>query len=120
MNKQLSEYLEKLNNGADFIVEQAPETVQQLVTYAQISSIVYMVVGILLMIALSLVCLFCYKKYDETTEECYIGMFIIFALCNGITLLVFIVQLDEVIKIWFSPKWYILEQFVSLLVKKSG
>lgn len=112
---RLFEYLQKTEG---FIYEQAPDFIQQLLTYKRLSTIIDVVLLSLIgSVALffSLYCIFnpWLDKYGERNIGsqlcCFLPFFLVF-ICFGQVLC----DITTLIKLYFAPKVYLLEYFRSL------
>jgi hypothetical protein len=127
MNNQLQIELSKIvaginkgtNTAVDFLNEQTPELVQQLLMWEGISNLIKCVVGILLtfttiLVLIKLVFPVIEKHASDDKEGFYAGTFVLALIIQR---LIFIELYNLTwLKIWLAPKVWLLE-YVSKLIK---
>ncbi len=117
LQKALEEILKSSLTAKEFLVSEAPEVIQQLLTYNFVLSICGTLVGIILLVPLYPLWKWAIKlAYEE--DECF-GIFPVamYSLVAGIPGLILTFNL-EWLKIWLAPKVYLIE-YVADLVKEN-
>ena len=111
MNQKLTEALTNLLQsavaGKDFAVEQAPDVVQQLITYTIITHLGLFILGLATIIGSAYAGWVYFEKSD--------GVSAFFASFTGIGGLVMVIEGSTWIKVWLAPKLFVLEYAASLV-----
>ena len=123
-DKQIAEILKKglevAEKSGNFVIEQAPDLVKQLITYKTIEASIYVLIEITLIYLIVRYLKYLHKKNNEDSDFIFdnefhiIGMVI--TLIMGIILFfAFINDISDLIKLIFAPKIYLLEYIAKLL-----
>lgn len=112
----LQKLLEYLQNTEDFVLEQVPEIIQQVLRYEIIST--YMGAGILLFIIILCIGLNIYLwKYSEDTIKNTITSSIIYPI-SSIALPFLFIQfcclIDKLVKIYIAPKYFLIDLILNM------
>jgi len=100
----------------DFVIEQAPDVIQQLLTYHLVFHLAFFLVGLLVFIALHTGSWVVVKKWPDDYERG--AQWGIFALMNLFGILIGITFIGRNlvwIKIWLAPKIFLLEYAADLV-----
>ena len=113
LEQTLSKILEKALNVAeqtgDFVVEQAPELLQQFYSWHIATSIMTICLFIITLVAF----IFTYKKADfDYSESFWDIMTIILGIVNFTTLALAIMAVYKLVFIMVAPKLYLIEYFI--------
>lgn len=120
VNQILTKLIESVTSVQNFVLEQAPDVIQQLLAWNFYSGLIWGTIGILT--SLVLVCVF-FKKYlpwtdtlnyVDKTPGLIFGAFI-FGLFLTISALVGICSLTEALKIYIAPKLWLIEYAAQLI-----
>ena len=123
-DKQIAEILKKgleaAEKSGNFVIEQAPDLVKQLITYKTIETSICVLIEITLMYLIFIYFKYLYKKNNEDSdfipENAFHGVGIIITSLMGIFLFfVFINDISNLIQLIFAPKIYLLEYIAKLL-----
>ena len=123
-DKQIAEILKKglevAENSGNFVIEQAPDLVKQLITYKTVETSICVLIEITLMYLIFRYFKYLYKKNNEDSdfipENAFHGVGIIITSLMGIFLFfVFITDISNLIQLIFAPKIYLLEYIAKLL-----
>lgn len=125
---QLTRFMDNLNSamegGADFILEQAPLVIQEIVIWGRIEHTAWVVLSMAMMTA---AVLFLKKKvmpycaavedapYGNNQEFCYVASFLVFAIVMVICATTFAINLTPCLKAWFAPRLYVIEYIADAL-----
>ena len=123
-DKQIAEILKKglevAEKSGNFVIEQAPDLVKQLITYKTIETSICVLIEITLMYLIFRYFKYLYKKNNEYSdfipENAFhgVGMIITFVL-SIFCFFVFINDISNLIQLIFAPKIYLLEYIAQLL-----
>ena len=123
-DKQIAEILKKglevAEKSGNFVIEQAPDLVKQLITYKTVETSICVLIEITLMYLIFRYFKYLYKKNNEDSDFiiCYefhiIGM-IITSLMGIFLFFEFITDISNLIQLIFAPKIYLLEYIAKLL-----
>ena len=123
-DKQIAEILKKgleaAEKSGNFVIEQAPDLVKQLITYKTIETSICVLIEITLMYLIFIYFKYLYKKNNEDSDFMYydefhiIGM-IITTLMGIFLFFRFINDISNLIQLIFAPKIYLLEYIAKLL-----
>lgn len=123
-DKQIAEILKKgleaAEKSGNFVIEQAPDLVKQLITYKTVETSICVLIEITLMYLIFRYFKYLYKKNNEDSdfipENAFHGVGIIITSLMGIFLFfVFINDISNLIQLIFAPKIYLLEYIAKLL-----
>ena len=123
-DKQIAEILKKgleaAEKSGNFVIEQAPDLVKQLITYKTVETSICVLIEITLMYLIFRYFKYLYKKNNEDSdfipENEFHGVGIIITSLIGIFLFfVFINDISDLIQLIFAPKIYLLEYIAKLL-----
>ena len=123
-DKQIAEILKKglevAEKSGNFVIEQAPDLVKQLITYKTIETSIYVLIEITLMYLIFRYFKYLYKKNNEDSDfiiddEFHIIGMIITSLIGIFLFFVFINDISNLIQLIFAPKIYLLEYIAQLL-----
>jgi hypothetical protein len=109
-NKQLQEFiLTSLKESKDFVIDQAPEVVQQVLNMAIFDSIVFSVSCFLVSLALLMVCKWSIKKSkEEYSADEWLFLTAITAVFGILSIVPAFVHCMDAISIYLYPKAYLL------------
>lgn len=113
--KILSKGLEAAIKSGNFIIEQAPDLIQQLITYKTVESVIFLLISAIAMYFIGKIIYKDYKKaeyWDDANPRIQFGgsvIFIVFIIC-------FCSNLQDLIQIVFAPKIFLIE-YASKLIK---
>ena len=123
-DKQIAEILKKgleaAEKSGNFVIEQAPDLVKQLITYKTIETSICVLIEITLMYLIFRYFKYLYKKNNEnsdfiTENEFHIGGIIINFVLSIFCFFAFIGDVSILIQLIFAPKIYLLEYIAKLL-----
>ena len=123
-DKQIAEILKKglevAEKSGNFVIEQAPDLVKQLITYKTIETSIYVLIEITLMYLIFRYFKYLYKKNNEDSDfiicdEFHIIGMIITSLMGIFLFFEFITDISNLIQLIFAPKIYLLEYIAKLL-----
>ena len=123
-DKQIAEILKKglevAEKSGNFVIEQAPDLVKQLITYKTVETSICVLIEITLMYLIFRYFKYLYKKNNEDSDfipkNAFHGVGIIITSLMGIFLFfVFINDISNLIQLIFAPKIYLLEYIAKLL-----
>ena len=123
-DKQIAEILKKglevAEKSGNFVIEQAPDLVKQLITYKTIETSICVLIEITLMYLIFRYFKYLYKKNNEDSDfisdnEFHIAGMIITLLIGIFLFFVFINDISNLIQLIFAPKIYLLEYIAKLL-----
>ena len=123
-DKQIAEILKKgleaAEKSGNFVIEQAPDLVKQLITYKTIEASIYVLIEIVLMYLIARYFKYLYKKNNENSSFIsensfhFIGIIISF-MASIFFFFAFIIDISNLIQLIFAPKIYLLEYIAKLL-----
>ena len=123
-DKQIAEILKKglevAEKSGNFVIEQAPDLVKQLITYKTIETSICVLIEITLMYLIFRYFKYLYKKNNENSDfisdnELHVGAIIITFVLSIFLFFVFIYDISNLIQLIFAPKIYLLEYIAQLL-----
>ena len=123
-DKQIAEILKKgleaAEKSGNFVIEQAPDLVKQLITYKTIETSICVLIEITLMYLIFRYFKYLYKKNNEDSDfisdnEFHITGMIITSLMGIFLFFAFITDISNLIQLIFAPKIYLLEYIAKLL-----
>ena len=123
-DKQIAEILKKglevAEKSGNFVIEQAPDLVKQLITYKTIETSISVLIEITLMYLIFRYFKYLYKKNNEDSDfisdsEFHIAGIVITSLIGIFSFLAFIIEISNLIQLIFAPKIYLLEYIAKLL-----
>ena len=123
-DKQIAEILKKglevAEKSGNFVIEQAPDLVKQLITYKTIETSICVLIEITLMYLIFIYFKYLYKKNNEDSDfiiydEFHIIGMIITSLMGIFLFFAFITDISNLIQLIFAPKIYLLEYIAKLL-----
>ena len=114
--KSLSKALEYIESAGDFVVEQAPLLVQEILAYGLVSNIVFATIyG-------AATAILCYTSYRlskmalaKKVEELVVLVVLVGGAASITTIICFFDCILHILKIIFAPRLYLLEALKSLL-----
>ena len=123
-DKQIAEILKKglevAEKSGNFVIEQAPDLVKQLITYKTVETSICVLIEITLMYLIFRYFKYLYKKNNEDSDfiiydEFHIIGMIITSLMGIFLFFAFITDISNLIQLIFAPKIYLLEYIAKLL-----
>ena len=123
-DKQIAEILKKglevAEKSGNFVIEQAPDLVKQLITYKTVETSIYVLIEITLMYLIFRYFKYLYKKNNEDSDfipenEFHVGGIIITFVLSMFLFASFITDISNLIQLIFAPKIYLLEYIAKLL-----
>ena len=123
-DKQIAEILKKgleaAEKSGNFVIEQAPDLVKQLITYKTIETSICVLIEITLMYLIFRYFKYLYKKNNEDSDfisdnEFHIGGMLISLVVAIFMFIAFITDISNLIQLIFAPKIYLLEYIAQLL-----
>jgi len=109
----LTEALEALQQGKDFILQKAPAVIQEFIAWKRAEHLVLTAVAALVIVAALLTVRWALKKDDH--EE----LFAIAAICSGGVAIgagiIFSFHAFSALQVWIAPRVYLLEYVASAL-----
>ena len=123
-DKQIAEILKKglevAEKSGNFVIEQAPDLVKQLITYKTIETSICVLIEITLMYLIFRYFKYLYKKNNENSDfisdnGLHVGAIIITFVLSIFLFFVFIYDISNLIQLIFAPKIYLLEYIALLL-----
>ena len=120
LNDALRGVMETVRETKDFVLEQAPEIVQQLVTYHYIYSLCCVLAGVLfILLSVSLIGYGVFNgikcRWDDKKCEKYLPFIIIGCIASVPGIATFFVNLPYFLKVSLAPKVFILEYFARMI-----
>jgi formate hydrogenlyase subunit 3/multisubunit Na+/H+ antiporter MnhD subunit len=121
LDELMVQIINQVKNTGDFVVEQMPDVVQQLLTYQYYSTVFYLIVGIVFL----MVSFFSFYKVRELDKKSvgnpdvipYIIAFLMIGIMSGLVGIVNVCEnIDPLLKLTFAPKIYLIE-YASRLIK---
>lgn len=102
-------FLKTLNDGSDFVKEQAPAVAREVLSYGLIDS-VFEIIYALCMAAFCIYMIHLSIKFSEKGNDAVI-LTIIATVVSGLLFPIMLVcSVDKLLKVEFAPKLFILEQ----------
>ena len=123
-DKQIAEILKKglevAEKSGNFVIEQAPDLVKQLITYKTIETSICVLIEITLMYLIFRYFKYLYKKNNEDSDflydnEFHFGGITITFVLSILCFFAFIYDISNLIQLIFAPKIYLLEYIAQLL-----
>ena len=123
-DKQIAEILKKglevAEKSGNFVIEQAPDLVKQLITYKTVETSISVLIEITLMYLIFRYFKYLYKKNNEDSDFIsdngfHIGGILILSGVAIFMFFVFINDISKLIQLIFAPKIYLLEYIAKLL-----
>ena len=123
-DKQIAEILKKglevAEKSGNFVIEQAPDLVKQLITYKTIETSICVLIEITLMYLIFRYFKYLYKKTNENSDfisdnGLHVGAIIITSALIMFLFFVFIYDISNLIQLIFAPKIYLLEYIAQSL-----
>ncbi len=119
--KMLHDYLQKIlesaEKGADFVMEQAPEVAKEIVAYGRATSTIPVVACAVVFIAGVVACRMLWKRLpagERSIDD--MRPIALFALVPSLLSVVVAVHyIDDLSKVWFAPRLYLIEYIRTLL-----
>lgn len=113
--KALAELLQTVQSGKEFVLAQAPEVIQQMVTYYMVTGWL-MALGALVGIGASLLCSwFVYRKSVDNCDGALNIFQIVIAIPLILCIIGFITSMDQALCATFAPKWFIVSELAKLI-----
>ena len=120
MNEKLVEKaLLYLQNTEDFLVEQVPDYMSQVLEYHFYSGVIYLSIGTILLLSVIPSMIIVYKEDKKQSAKCndflLIGgtLYTLFGLSTGI--MCFALNFSNTLKIFLAPKMFLVEYFQNML-----
>ena len=123
-DKQIAEILKKgleaAEKSGNFVIEQAPDLVKQLITYKTIETSIYVLIEISLIYLIFRYFKYLHKKNNEDSDFIFDNAFhitgiIITSPMEIFLFFAFITDISNLIQLIFAPKIYLLEYIAKLL-----
>ena len=123
-DKQIAEILKKgleaAEKSGNFVIEQAPDLVKQLITYKTIETSICVLIEITLMYLIFRYFKYLYKKNNEDSDfisdnEFHIAGIVLSLVVAIFMFIAFITDISNLIQLIFAPKIYLLEYIAQLL-----
>ena len=123
-DKQIAEILKKglevAEKSGNFVIEQAPDLVKQLITYKTIETSICVLIEITLMYLIFRYFKYLYKKTNENSDfisdnGLHVGAIITTFVLSIFLFFVFIFDISNLIQLIFAPKIYLLEYIAQSL-----
>lgn len=123
-DKQIAEILKKgleaAEKSGNFVIEQAPDLVKQLITYKTVETSISVLIEITLMYLIFRYFKYLYKKNNEDSDFIPENVFHIggIIISSGVAIfmsITFIADISNLIQLIFAPKIYLLEYIAKLL-----
>lgn len=114
--KALAELLDKSMQAGDFLVEQAPMVVQELLAYKTAEHAIYSVVFFLVCAISTSGAFNRLNSYRKVGDPDDLGWFMVLSFLSASSLLLFVSDLLSLVKVMIAPKVYLLE-YAAALVK---
>ena len=112
LNQALQGLLDAIITTKDFVIEQAPDVIQQLLAWQFTISLIGFVVLILTLVAIWTIGLFIRKKTEGNFDKTMTVLFT--ALASVIPLVLFPLALDW-LKILIAPKVFLIEYIANMI-----
>ena len=123
-DKQIAEILKKglevAEKSGNFVIEQAPDLVKQLITYKTVETSICVLIEITLMYLIVIYFKYLHKKNNEDSSfievnSFHIGGMLISLVVAIFMFIAFIADISNLIQLIFAPKIYLLEYIAKLL-----
>ena len=123
-DKQIAEILKKgleaAEKSGNFVIEQAPDLVKQLITYKTVETSICVLIEITLMYLIVIYFKYLHKKNNEDSSFIEVNSFHIVGMLISLVVaifmfIVFINDISNLIQLIFAPKIYLLEYIAKLL-----
>ena len=113
----LEKALDYLKETQEFVIDQAPEVIIQILRYEKISCIfglIFSCIGIFLLLSFAFYCIFFPKLDNNGYRDCIsvMGCFIPFALITPLFVSA-ITLTDRLLKIYISPKYFLIDLLIN-------
>lgn len=110
MNEELiKKIIEYMESSKDFIVEQAPDIIQQMLKYETFNNIFGLIIAVIILFVS--IGVFIYGKYSNKTDKIYFNVY------NYVSIWLFIAAfaisafaINNLVKIKISPKYFVIEK----------
>ena len=109
LNTALSDLLENMGSAKSFVIEQAPEVAQQLLTYNMTQALIGAIICFILAMAMIVIGFVIMKKEEDAFPLLMCG------LLSLIPIAIMVTASGTALKIWLAPKLYILEYAAQLV-----
>lgn len=114
--KITQELLKYMNETKDFILQEAPDVIIQMMSYHKITAWMGLLFSVLvIMISIFIILYFCfypsYDKYENITIITFLGRFIPISVILMFLLPVF-QNVDDLIHIYIAPKHFIIKKIM--------
>lgn len=121
--KQLNEFLSKLNDGGDIILEQAPLFIQEIVTYGRGVHTAAFLAGIVLAFSTAAASTWFFKRSNEAgsrgNQDAGTGLGVagIFSVIIGgaVSAVLTFSNFDAMVQVWLAPRLYVVEYLAKLV-----
>ena len=123
-DKQIAEILKKglevAEKSGNFVIEQAPDLVKQLITYKTVETSICVLIEITLMYLIVIYFKYLHKKNNEDSSfievnSFHIGGMLISLVVAIFMFIAFITDISNLIQLIFAPNIYLLEYIAKLL-----
>ena len=116
----LKKWLEVAEKSGNFVIEQAPDLVKQLITYKTVETSICVLIEITLMYLIVIYFKYLHKKNNEDSSfievnSFHIGGMLISLVVAIFMFIAFIADISNLIQLIFAPKIYLLEYIAKLL-----
>ena len=115
--KNLVDIFEYVKQGADFVKEQAPLFIQEFITYKIWIYSFWVTISFIF----SIICIVIFKKNykilkdgSSYNDEINFAMFPISILLFIVFFIVFCCCVEELIKVYFAPRYFLVDKILSL------
>lgn len=123
LKAQLARYLEQLEagvkTGGDFVAQQVPDIVHQMIVFNMAQAIVYAVAAVTVMIF----CQWSLRALVRTQKNWDDFAWSVAAGLSGsglvVSVIVFFMNVQTILKCWLAPKYYVLEQIMAMVKPSS-
>ncbi len=124
MDAVATKVIEWMESTEGFVVEQAPDVVQQLLDYSFYRSIIWLLLICACLLALNLGCFYWRKLITEDTaedwgptekQECREKVYLIQGVFSFLFFLIGFIHFLDILKIVTAPKLFLLEYFRAIL-----
>jgi hypothetical protein len=110
--------IEHIENTKDFVLEQAPDIIQQALKYEKISSYLTAALMLLLLCAAISIGYYFWKypsldKYGSRELGSFLGIFIP-CIASPLFLVQFCYSIDKLVKIYLAPKYFLINLIMSM------
>ena len=117
MNEKLVEKaLLYLQNTEDFLVEQIPDYMEQVLEYNLYSGVIYLSLGTFLLLSITVSIFIVYKEDKKPSSDFLFGAGVIYTIFATVTgILCFALNFSNTLKIFLAPKMFLVEYFSKMI-----